>query len=140
KPVKNGDALYKIDQKPFQIEVDRLRALLTAKKRDFAQLADELAAAEAATRQARAILLVSESKFDRQLREAHEQAKAEVAQVKQRVGLAQASYDRAKQSKAANVISQAEYDRAETYFLTQQAELRQAEAGERTAAEQRRSG
>ena len=68
-PLKKGDVLFRIDPHPFQIEVDRLRASLAAKNSKFAQLAEQLAAAEAATRQARANLLVSESTFDRQLRE-----------------------------------------------------------------------
>ncbi len=114
--------------------------ILAAKNSKFAQLAEQLAAAEAATKQSRANLIVSESKFDRQLRESHEQAKSLVSQVKERVDLAKASYDRAKQSKASNVISQAEYDRTETYFQTQSAELSQAESAERNAAEQLRSG
>src|SRR5262245_34693422 len=139
-PLKKGEVLFRIDPKPFEIEVDRLRALLAAKNSKFAQLAEQLAAAEAATKQARANLLVSESKFDRQLREAHEQAKANVTQVKERVDLAQAQYERAKDAKAKGVISQQEYDRTETYLQTQSAALTQAQAGERTAAEQLRSG
>jgi multidrug resistance efflux pump len=139
-PLKKGDVLFRIDPKPFQIEVDRLRALLAAKNSKFAQLAEQLAAAEANTKQARANLLVSESKFDRQLRETYEQAKAEVTQVKQRVDLAKASFDRAEEGHAKNVISQAEYDRTKTSYQTQQAELTQAESAERNAAEQLRSG
>ena len=85
KPIKKGDVLFRIDPQPYQIEVDRLRASLAAKNSKFAQLAEQLAAAEAATKQARPNLLVSESQFDRQLREAHEQAKSQVTQVKERV-------------------------------------------------------
>src|SRR5262245_37439410 len=140
KPLKKGDVLFRIDPRPFQFEVDRLRALLASKSSKFAQLAEQLAAAEAATKQARANLIVSESKFDRQLREAHESAKAQVTQVKERVDLAQAQFERAKEGKARGVTSQVEFDRAETHFQTQKAELTQAEAGERTAAEQLRSG
>ena len=139
-PLKKGEVLFRLDPKPFEIEVDRLRALLAAKNSKFAQLAEQLAAAEAATKQSRANLIVSESKFDRQLRETHEQAKSQVTQVKERVDLAKASFDRAKESKKANVISQAEYDRTETYFQTQTAELSQAESAERNAAEQLKSG
>ena len=139
-PLKKGEVLFRIDPRPFEIEVDRLRALLAAKNSKFAQLAEQLAAAEAATKQSRANLTVSESKFDRQLRETHEQAKARVTQVKERVDLAKSSYDRAKESKSKNVISQAEYDRSEAYFQTQTAELSQAESAERKAAEELRSG
>jgi multidrug resistance efflux pump len=139
-PLKRGDVLFRIEPRPFQIEVDRLRAQLAARSSKFAQLAEQLAAAEAATKQARANLLVSESQFDRQLRESHEQAKARVAQVKERVFLGQAQFDRAVDSKKQNVISQQEYDRTETYLLAQKAELTQAEAEERLAAEKLKSG
>jgi multidrug resistance efflux pump len=138
--LKKGDVLFRIDPRPFQIEVDRLRAALAAKSSKFAQLAEQLAAAEAAARQSRANLLVSESQFDRQLRESHEHAKARVAQVKERVFLGQAQFDRAVDSKKQNVISQQEYDRTETYLLAQKAELTSAEADERLAAEKLKSG
>jgi multidrug resistance efflux pump len=140
KPLKKGDMLFRIDPRPFQIEVDRLRAALAARSSKFAQLAEQLAAAEAATKQSRANLLVSESQFDRQLRESHEHSKARVTQVKERVVLGQAQYDRAVDSKKQNVISQQEYDRTETYLLAQKAELTQAEADERLAAEKLKSG
>jgi multidrug resistance efflux pump len=140
KPLKKGDVLFRLDPKPYQIEVDRLRASLAAKSSKFAQLAEQLAAAEAATKQSRANLLVSESQFDRQLREAHEQAKSQVTQVKERVILGQAQFDRAVESKKQNVISQQEYDRTETFLLTQKAQLTQAEADERIAAEKLKSG
>lgn len=139
-PLKKGDVLFKIDPRPYQIEVDRLRASLAARKTEFAKLADQLAGAEAATKQARANLEVSESKFDRQLREAHEQAKAEVVRVKERVGLAKASFDRAEEAKNKGVGSQAEYDRAQAQLESQKEAQKQAEAGERTAAEQLKSG
>src|SRR5262249_15035045 len=84
KPMKRGDVLFKINPAPFQFEVDRLRAALAIKNKDFAKLAEELAAAEAATKQARANLTVSESVNDRQLRETYERAKSQTLQVKER--------------------------------------------------------
>jgi multidrug resistance efflux pump len=139
-PVKKGDVLFRIDPRPYQIEVDRLRASLASKNSKFAQLAEQLAVSEAATKQARADLLVSESKFDRQLRESHESAKAQVVQVKERAEFAEQQFDRSKEGKAKGVVSQAEYDRNEAYFQTQRALLLQAEATERIAAENLKSG
>ena len=89
-PLKKGDVLFRLDPKPFEIEVDRLRALLASKSSKFAQLAEQLAAAEATTKQARANLLVSESVNDRQLRESYERAKSQTLQVKERYDLAAA--------------------------------------------------
>ena len=37
-PVSKGDVLFKIDPQQYQIEVDRLRALLASKNTKFAQL------------------------------------------------------------------------------------------------------
>src|SRR5215831_2148581 len=140
KPMKKGDVLFRINPAPFQFEVDRLRASLVSKNSKFAQLADELAGAEAATKQARANLTVSESVNDRQLRESYERAKSQTLQVKERMELAQQSYDRAKESKAKNVISQAEFDRTEAQYQSVKQELSQAQTDEKIAAEQLKSG
>src|SRR5262245_32926237 len=94
KPVKKGDVLFKIDPEPFRIEVDRLRALLASKNAKFAQLSEQLAAAEAATKEAKANLLVAESEFDRQARENREAAAARVSQVGKQLDLARANLGR----------------------------------------------
>lgn len=140
KPVKKGDVLFRIDPQPFQYEVDRLRASLAGKNSKFAQLAEQLAAAEAATRQAKANLLASESTYDRQLREEYERASSQVRQVKERLTLSRGQYDRAKTGMASGAASQAEFDRAETNFKSAQQEFAQAEADERIAAEKLKSG
>src|SRR5262245_66456692 len=44
-PIKKGDVLFRIDPKPFQIEVDRLQASLAAKNVTFAQLEQQVAVA-----------------------------------------------------------------------------------------------
>jgi multidrug resistance efflux pump len=139
-PLKQGDVLFKLDAKPFQIEVDRLRASLAAKNSKFAQLTEQLAAAEATTRQARSSLLAAESTYDRQLREEHDRAKSQVIQVKERLELAQAQYGRYKESFSKGAASQSEFDRAEANFQSLQQEHTQAEAGERLAAEKLRGG
>ena len=139
-PVKAGDVLFRIDPLPFQIEVDRLRAVLAGKNAKFAQLDEQLAAAVAATQQAKANLLVSESTFDRQLREALENSKVQITQTRDRLRLAQAQYDRAKEGKAQGVTSQAEYDQADALLKSLQSELAQAEGDERVAAEKLKSG
>ncbi|QDU21978.1 HlyD family secretion protein [Urbifossiella limnaea] len=139
-PLKQGDVLFKLDAKPFQIEVDRLRASLAVKNSKFAQLAEQLAAAEATTRQARATLLASESSYDRQLREEHDGAKSKVVELKERLELATAQFGRAKNSLAQAAMSQGEFDRAEANFKTTQQEHSQAEANERLAAEKLRGG
>lgn len=140
KPVKKGEVLFRLDPRPFQIEVDRLRASLAAKNSKFAELNEQLAAAEAGTRQARANLLASESAYDRQLRETLEQAKARIVQVKDQLKLAQAQFDRAKQMLADKAGSQEDYDRALARLQSLQAEQTQAEAEERLAAEKLKSG
>jgi multidrug efflux pump subunit AcrA (membrane-fusion protein) len=65
KPIKQGDILFRIAPEPFQTEVDRLQALLASKNVKVAQLSEQLAAAQAATSESKANLLVAESQFDR---------------------------------------------------------------------------
>ncbi len=138
--LKQGDVLFRLDARPFQIEVDRLRASLAAKNSKFAQLAEQLAAAEAATRQARATLLASESTYDRQLREEYDRAKSQSSQVNERVVLAKANYDRVKQTLAQGGASQSEFDRTQAQFQSLQQEFIQVQGSERIAAEKLRSG
>src|SRR4026208_264763 len=42
KPVKKGEVLFRIDPQPYQIKVDRLRALLASKNTKFAQLSEQM--------------------------------------------------------------------------------------------------
>ena len=139
-PVKKGDVLFRIDPQPYQIEVDRLRASLAAKNSKFAQLAEQLAAAEAATRQARANLLVSESTYDRQLRETYERAKSQVVQVKEQLDLATAQFGRAKELLEKGAGSQSDFDRTEARYQSLQQEQSQARTDEKLAEEKLKSG
>jgi multidrug resistance efflux pump len=139
-PIKKGDVLFRIDPKPFQIEVDRLRASLAAKNVTFAQLAEQVAAAEATTKQIRSDLEVSESQLDRQAREAHEQAVAKVDQVKKRRDLSKSQYERVAVLGKSLAVAQEEVDRIQTKYLTDEEELRQANSEEKIAAEKLKSG
>lgn len=140
RPMKKGDVLFRIEPRPYQIEVDRLRASLAAKSSKFAQLAEQLAAAEADTKQARANLLVSESTYDRQLREAHDRAKTEVTQSKERLELARAQYGRAKEAFEKGAGTYEDRDRTLTRVQTLEGEVSKAETDERVAAEKLKSG
>lgn len=139
-PLKKGDVLFRIEPQPFQIEVDRLRASLAAKSSKFAQLAEQLAAAEAATKKSRADLIASESTYDRQLREQYERAKSQVTQVRERLELVQAQYGRAKELLAKSAVSQTDYDRAEAHLRSLEQEYGQVQTDEKIAAEKLKSG
>jgi multidrug resistance efflux pump len=139
-PIKKGDVLFRIDPKPFQIDVDRLRASLAAKNVTFAQLEEQVAAAEATTKQARSDLEVSESQLDRQAREAHEQALAKVDQIKKRRDLSKSQYERVAVLGKSLAVAQEEVDRIQTKYLTDEEELRQANSEEKIAAEKLKSG
>lgn len=138
KPLKTGEVLFKIDPRPYQIEVDRLRAALAAKNVKFSQLSEALASAQAATKEARANLLVAESQFDRQARESHEQAVAQVSQVQKKLDLAKANVDRMEKLRGA--VSEQELDNHRTRLLSTQEEHRQAVAAEKVALEKLKSG
>jgi multidrug resistance efflux pump len=140
KPMKKGDVLFRIEPRPYQIEVDRLRASLASKNSKFAQLAEQLAAAEADTKKARADLIVSESTNDRQLRESYERSKSQVQEVKERLELAVAQFGRANELLNKGVGVQADFDRSRAAKDALQQQLNQAQTDERIAAEKLKSG
>src|SRR4051812_46828508 len=139
-PVSKGDVLFKIDPQPFQIEVDRLRALLASKNTKFAQLSEQLAAAEAATKESRANLVVSESTFDRQARENSEQADARVAQVGKQLTLARQNLARIEPLVAKLVATQQDLDQANARVLSLQEENNQAVSAANVAKEKMGTG
>jgi len=132
-PVSKGDVLFKIDPQPYQIEVDRLRALLASKNTKFAQLSEQLAAAEAATKESRANLVVSESTFDRQARENSEQADARVAQVGKQLTLARQNLARIEPLVAKLVATEQDRDQARARVLSLEEENNQAVAAANVA-------
>jgi multidrug resistance efflux pump len=140
KPIKKGDVLFRIDPQPFQIEIDRLRALLASKNTKFAQLSEQLAAAEAATKEAKANQLVAESTFDRQARENYEQSLARVDQVGKQLTLAKQNLGRIEPLVPKLVATQEELDRAQARVLSLEEESRQAVATARVNEEKLKSG
>jgi multidrug resistance efflux pump len=139
-PLKAGDVLFRIDPQPYQYEVDRLRASLAGKNRDVAQLSEKLAAAEAATREARANLVVAESQYDRQARESYEQARSQVEQIKKRRDLAKSQFDRVSGLLRTGAASQEEFEKDQARLLSAEEELRQAVAAAKVAEEKYKSG
>jgi multidrug resistance efflux pump len=140
KPVKKGHILFKIDPRPYQIEVDRLKAILAAKNRDFSLDVEALAAAEAATKEARARLQASESTNDRQLRESYERANSQVEQVAAKLELANESFKRLEKMMASGTGSQAEFDVAKARKLSYEQEYSQAQTDEKIAKEKLQGG
>jgi multidrug resistance efflux pump len=140
KPIKQGDVLFRIDPQPFQIEVDRLQAVLASKNLKVAQLSEQLAAAAAATSQAKANLLVAESTFDRQARETAEQAAAVELSVKKRLDLANSQLKRSTELRKKQAITDEEYERHYTQKVTLDEELKQAGNAKRIAEEKLKTG
>jgi multidrug resistance efflux pump len=140
KPVKKGDVLFRIDPAPFQMEVDRLRALLASKNTKFAQLSEQLAAAEAATKEAKANELVAESQFDRQARETYEQATARVSQVDKQLTLANQNLGRIKPLVPKMVATQEDLDKAQARVLSLEEEKHQATSAANVAQEKMSTG
>jgi multidrug resistance efflux pump len=139
-PIKKGTVLFRIDPTPYRIEVDRLQALLAAKNRDFALDVETLAAAEAATKEARARLQASESANDRQLRESYERAKSQVEQVSAKLELANESFARLEKMIKSGTGSQAEFDVAKARKLSYEQEYSQAQTDEKIAKEKLKEG
>ncbi|HEX3152310.1 MAG TPA: HlyD family secretion protein [Gemmataceae bacterium] len=140
KPIKKGEVLFRIDPKPFQIEVDRLRASLAVKNVNLAQLSEKLAEAEAATKQAVAQQYVSESQFERQARENYEKENARVAQVNKQLDLAKQNLARIEPLAAKLVATQQDLDVARTRVASLEEENNQAVAAANVAKEQMKTG
>jgi multidrug resistance efflux pump len=140
KPIKKGEVLFRIDPKPFQIEVDRLRASLAAKNVKLSQVTEQLAAAESATKAAKANQIVAESTFDRQARENYEQAAARVEQVEKGLTLAKQNLTRIEPLVAKLVATQEDLDKARARVLALEDEHRQAVAAAKVAEEKMKSG
>ncbi len=139
-PLKEGDELFRIEPRPYQLEVDRLEAALAGINADVAQLSERLAGAEAAKREAEANLLVTESEYDRQARIALEQATDQIGQIKSRLGFANANLARNQELRPSGAVSQQQLEATETQVESLEVELAQAESAERAAQEKLASG
>jgi multidrug resistance efflux pump len=139
-PLKKGDVLFRIDPRPYEIEVQRLEATLAGENARVAQLQQKLFGAEAGAAQGKENLRVSESENDRQLREAVERAAAKVSETKVRLGFAQKQDERRSELLAKKIISQEEADRGNAQLGSLEAELRQTEASQREAEEKLNAG
>jgi multidrug resistance efflux pump len=139
-PVKADDVLFMIDPRPYELEVERLEAVLAGMNTQAAQLEANLAAAQAVTRQARANLAVTESDYDRQARIALQQATEQIRQIRSRLEAAQLNLDRIEQLQPTGAASVKELDEARTRVESLDVELNQAIDSERAAQERLASG
>ncbi len=138
--LREGDELFRIEPRPYELEVDRLEAALAGMNSQVAQLSELLGAAEAATRQAQANLLVSESEYDRQARIALEQATDQITQIQSRLEYAKSNLARQRKLRPSGAISQQEMDAVESQVTSLTAELNQAVGSEIAAREKIASG
>lgn len=139
-PLKEGDELFRIEPRPYQLEVDRLEAALAGMNTDVAQLSEQLSAAEAAKREAEANLLVSESEYDRQARIALEQAADQIQQIKSRLSFAETNLARNRELLPSGAVSQQQLDATVSQVDSLKAELNQATGAESAAQEKIASG
>jgi multidrug resistance efflux pump len=139
-PLKEGEELFRIEPRPYQLEVDRLEAALAGMNTDVAQLSEQLAAAEAAKREAEANLLVSESEYDRQARIALEQATDQINQIKSRLTYAETNLARNRELLPSGAVSQQQVDATVSQVDSLKAELNQATGAETAAQEKIASG
>ena len=133
--LKKGEVLFRIDPRPFQYKVDKLKAALAKANMQAGQLASSYEAAAAVTRESRNALTASESENDRMARESVEAAKAAVAQAQANVDFANQDLKRKAELVKDRAVSQEEYDRAERAAAGQKAQLDQASSALRKAEE-----
>jgi multidrug resistance efflux pump len=139
-PLKQGDILFRIDPRPYEIEVQRLEAALAGENTRVAQLEEKLTAAEAGAAQARENLRVSESENDRQLRESVERAAGKVSETQARLDFAKKQDERRTELVAKGVISKVEAEQAKAQLGSLAGELRQNQASQREAEEKLNAG
>jgi multidrug resistance efflux pump len=139
-PLKEGDVLFRIERRPFELEVERLEAMLAGMSANAAQLEARLAAAEAATRVAQSQLAVSESEYDRQARIDLEQAIDQIERTQSRLDLSTLTLARYRELRPSGAITQQQLDEAESEARGLEAELAQAKAQRRAAEEKLESG
>lgn len=140
KPLREGDVLFRIDPRPYQLDVDRLEAMLAGLDAKAHQLDAKLASAQAATAAARSNLLVSESEYDRQARIAVASAQAQIDQTQSRLTLANADLARAKELAPSGAISKQELESEVMKVDALSAELKQSQNALQTANEKLESG
>ena len=138
--LKKGDVLFRIDPRPYEIEVQRLEATLAGENTRVAQLEQKLAAAEATAAQGKENLRVSESENDRQLRETVESAAGKVSETQARLDFSKKQDERRAELLAKKVISQVEADRGKAQLDSLEAELRQVQSALREAEEKLNAG
>jgi multidrug resistance efflux pump len=139
-PLKQNDVLFKIDPTPYQLDVDRLEAVLAGMNTQAAQLASKLEAAEAAKRAAESNLAITESEYDRQARIALEQATEQITQTQSRLDYANADLKRYTDLRKKGAVSEQQLEQVQTRAESLTVELAQAKAAERSAREKVDSG
>lgn len=133
--LREGDVLFRIDPRPYELEVERLEAMLAGMNAKVAQLDARLAAAQAATEVARSNVLVSESEFDRQARITLQTSQSQIEETTSRLQLAEENLKRTLNLKAKDVATQEEVDTDTTRVESLEAELAKAKNAESAAKE-----
>lgn len=139
-PLRTGDVLFRIDPKPYQLEVDRLEGMLAGMNAKVAQLDAKYASAQAATEVARSNLLVSESDYDRQARISLESAQSQINQIQSRLKLASENLARSSKLQSTGAVSKQDLDADTARVDVLKAEMVQAKNAERAAEETLKSG
>jgi multidrug resistance efflux pump len=139
-PLRAGDVLFRIDPRPYQLEVERLEAMLAGMNTKVAQLDARLASAQAATAVARSNLLVSESEYDRQARITLASAHEQIIGTQSRLTAANSNLARTQQLLQSKAVTKQELEREIAQVDSLKAALAQAQNGERAAQETIQSG
>lgn len=135
KMLRKGDILFRIDPVPFELEVERLEALVRSAVTQDEQLEAQLLEAKATTAQARAELEAAKSELGPQVRESVEQAGAVVERVASELALARIDLERDVELLERGVIARKRLDDTKQRTAGLEAELKQAEAQERQATD-----
>lgn len=108
-PMKQGDVLFKIDSRIYELEVQRLSAALKEAQQAAEMLPINLAVAQSNVAKAE-IAVVEAKQAAKGLQSSLDGATASVTRIKSGMDLAQENFDRAAKLLPSQSISQAEYD------------------------------
>ena len=126
-PINEGDVIFRIDPRPFEADVARLKAALAEAEQQAKTLPVELAAAQAAVAKADAALVEANQNTET-LEVNLNAAEAGVRKFQAQLELAQTEFDRQGRLLKDNATSQADFDKARRNLAAATATLEEAQA------------
>lgn len=131
-PLKQGDVIFRIDPRPFEAQVARLKAALAEAEQQARLLPVELAATKAAVARSEAAVVDAKQQAE-SLRPALDASQATVKKFQAQLKLAQGKFDRQTRLLPTKAITQEEFEESERSLSVAKATLDEAIANRESA-------